>query len=183
MRFLTAGSSKPDYGRSVETDTVTKTPTALIQAEHGEIRKHLIDLGTLAERAERMTDAEFGATINRVVAFLQNKLLPHARVEEAVLYPVLDDLLRRGGATRTMAIDHGAVAAMVNELEEFRHAAASEVVRHNLANLCAKLEAVLRIHFQKEEQVYVPLLANLSADASRSLANSLETEAPQRAGR
>jgi iron-sulfur cluster repair protein YtfE (RIC family) len=65
---------------------------------------------------------------------------------------------------------------MVNKLEEFRHAAASDVVRHRLANLAAQLEALLRLHLQKEEDVYLPLLAGLSAEAAHSLASGLHAE-------
>jgi iron-sulfur cluster repair protein YtfE (RIC family) len=71
---------------------------------------------------------------------------------------------------------------MIGELEDFRHAAASDEVRHRLANLVSGLEAVLRLHFRKEEEVYLPLLDKLSADAAQSLGAALHAERRDNAG-
>jgi iron-sulfur cluster repair protein YtfE (RIC family) len=159
-----------------------QTPAALMRGEHAEMLQHLEHLRALALRAERMPDFEFTAALNHVLEFLRATLLPHARVEETVVYPVVDELLRADSGTKTMTIDHQAAAVMIGELEDFRHAAASDEVRHRLANLVAGLEAVLRLHFRKEEEVYLPLLDRLSADAAQSLAAALHAERRDNAG-
>lgn len=101
----------------------------------------------------------------RLVSFLQEELLPHARGEERHLYPAVEPLLHRHGqATATMSVDHEALEGYVQQLtraaEALRRAPPDRRadVEQRLQRLLVELSAVLRLHTEKEERVYLPLV-------------------------
>lgn len=156
-------------------------PAALVHAEHAEIRQHLDHLRTLAEDAATADEAALRQRLDHVLAFLRSGVLAHAQVEEATVYPAAERLLRAlGGATDTMTLEHEQIRARVQDLEhiadERRY---SEAARGRLARSLEALEALLRAHFDKEEQVYLPLLAHLAPTEARALAAALEVAAPE----
>jgi hemerythrin-like domain-containing protein len=99
-----------------------------------------------------------------LVAFLQGDLLPHAAGEEAYLYPAVDPLVNEyGRPTATMMVDHEHIKDYVAQIEATAQAlttatpdarAAQETA---LQRLCWQLEAILLVHLDKEERVYLPL--------------------------
>lgn len=155
-------------------------PAALVRAEHAEIRPHLDHLRTLAEGAETADDAALRQRLDHVIAFLRTGVLAHAEVEEATVYPAAERLLRAlGGATRTMTLEHEQIRARVEELERIAaEARYPDAARSRLARSLAALEALLRAHFDKEEEVYLPLLAHLAPAEATALAAALEAAAP-----
>jgi quercetin dioxygenase-like cupin family protein/hemerythrin-like domain-containing protein len=139
-------------------------PAALIRAEHAELRSHLDDLRALADELDVRDEQELRERLERVVAFLRDGILAHAGVEETTLYPAAAKLLRfLGHATRTMVLEHELIAARVAELEGLTAAERYDApTRAELRRSLISLEAVLRGDFDKEEQVYVPLLEHLT---------------------
>jgi uncharacterized protein (DUF2249 family) len=98
------------------------------------------------------------------VQFLKSDLLPHAGGEEAHLYPAIDPLVRdHGRATATMSVDHEFISGYVQELEqagnEWQRAAAADQpeLARRVARLAIGLEALMKVHLEKEERVYLPL--------------------------
>lgn len=118
--------------------------------------------------------------LEHVLTFLRTGVLAHAEVEEATVYPAAERLLRAiGGATDTMTIEHEQICARVDELERIAaEEPDSEALRSRIARSLAALEALLRAHFDKEEEVYLPLLAHLAPAQASALANALEMAAP-----
>lgn len=100
-----------------------------------------------------------------LLEFLKGDLLPHARGEERHLYPALEPLLREyGRATATMSVDHEFIENYVNEIAEViealqgRDTGAAPGARDRLERLVLQLQAVLEMHLEKEERVYLPLM-------------------------
>ena len=100
-----------------------------------------------------------------LVSFLQEELLPHARGEERHLYPAVEPLLHRNGrATATMSVDHEALERYVQQVtraaEALRRAPPDQRadVARQLRRLLVELSAVLRLHTEKEERIYLPLV-------------------------
>lgn len=102
-----------------------------------------------------------------LVHFLRALVLPHARVEEEVLYPALDSVLgTHGYATATLVLDHKAIARLVDDLGALAGSPNPEAYRRK----AYALDAVLESHFAKEEQFVLPLLAQrMDPEALRAL--------------
>jgi quercetin dioxygenase-like cupin family protein/iron-sulfur cluster repair protein YtfE (RIC family) len=147
---------------------------ALILAEHGGLFPHLEHLGSLALEATKLAEADLRTRLREVLAFLRDGLLPHAQEEERSVYPAVEKVLRAiGGATRTMSIDHQFVGDMVEELEGVSAGPLSDTEREHARRLLYGLQALLRVHFAKENEAYVPLLARLSPAERRQLHDRL----------
>jgi quercetin dioxygenase-like cupin family protein/iron-sulfur cluster repair protein YtfE (RIC family) len=143
---------------------------ALILAEHAGLFPQLPRLGSLAAEAADLSEAEFRTRLREVLGFLRDGLLPHAAEEERSVYPAAEKLIRAvGGATRTMSIDHRFVGRMVEDLETLEQGPLSDTDRQLVRRLLYGLEALLEVHFTKENEVYVPLLNRLSADERKEL--------------
>ncbi|MGH7877450.1 MAG: hemerythrin domain-containing protein [Candidatus Dormibacteraceae bacterium] len=139
-------------------------PAALILSEHGALFPRLEELGNLAAKATSLEADELRSRLAEVLGFLRDGLLPHAEEEEKSVYPAAESVLRAvGGATRTMSVDHRFVGRMVDELGQVGQGTLSESDRERACRLLYGLQALLEVHFTKENEVYVPLLARLSA--------------------
>lgn len=151
-------------------EPVERDVAAAIRAEHRELHEHVDDLAAVADELDALADDQLRDRLAGVVAFLQDELLPHAGVEDAALYPAVDRLLRAvGGATRTMSVDHRAIADRVEQLRRARDAGD----RPGIRRLLHELHALLQVHFAKEEEVYLPLLARLTAAEHAELLDRL----------
>lgn len=147
---------------------------ALILKEHSGLFPHLEHLGSLALESTKLPEAELRTRLREVLEFLRDGLLPHAQEEERSVYPAVEKLLRSiGGATRTMSIDHRFVGEMVEELEGVSSGPLSDAEREQLRRLLYGLQALLRVHFTKENEAYVPLLTRLSPAERRQLHDRL----------
>jgi hemerythrin-like domain-containing protein len=116
-----------------------------------------------------------------LVAFLQGDLLPHAAGEEAYLYPAIDPLVKEyGRPTATMMVDHEHIKAYIAQIEATAQtlatatpdARAAQVAA--LQRLCCQLEAILLVHLDKEERVYLPLFeAHLSPEVQQRILDGM----------
>ena len=160
--------------------SVTDSVSAAIGAHHRELTEKLA--------AEVAAIEAGGASADALVAYLNAELLPHAAGEETHLYPVMDRLVKEyGSATATMAIDHEHIGAMSRRIEELAGALAAatsdaerDARRRELARLGTQLEAVLRIHVEKEERAYLPLFeAHVPADEQRGILEAMHERATE----
>jgi uncharacterized protein (DUF2249 family)/hemerythrin-like domain-containing protein len=119
---------------------------------------------TLRRHVEQIVAGSASADPGALVAFLKSDLLPHAAGEERYLYPAVDPLVKaHGSATATMQVDHEFITGYVNQLEETAQALRSapaearSALHAILQRLSLQLEALLLVHLEKEERVYIPL--------------------------
>lgn len=142
-------------------DTLS-TPISPFLDEHIAL---LTQFGHLMQRA--VDPAASHADRAGFVLFLRALVLPHARVEEEVLYPALDSVLgTHGYATATLVLDHKAIARLVDDLGALAGSPNPEAYRRK----AYALDAVLESHFAKEEQFVLPLLAQrMDPEALRAL--------------
>ena len=128
------------------------------------IRGHHRDLiATLDGHASALAAGREDVDPAALVAFLKGDLLPHARGEECHLYPAVEGLLREHGrATATMSVDHEYIEGYVSEIAEAVQAIESggdaSRARERLERLVLQLQAVLQVHLEKEERIYLPLM-------------------------
>ena len=142
-------------------------PSEPLRAEHRDLFPHVTELRTVADAISRW-DRDTADRIAKGVVFLGDHLVPHAQAEEAVLYPTIERLQGAPGATATMVADHAEIVARIDALVTLSRSLSSRSPCESEANdLRAQLyglEAILELHFGKEEGVLLPILdAHLSA--------------------
>jgi uncharacterized protein (DUF2249 family) len=131
--------------------------TTAIMKHHGALAARLSGF------AKALADGDAGDP-QGLVEFLKRELLPHAQAEESHIYPQADILVREHGRpTTTMTVDHQCIAGYVRKIEEaaaaLRTADAAEQARlaEELGRAALALDAIFKLHLQKEECVYLPL--------------------------
>lgn len=129
------------------------------------IRDHHRELvNMLTAQVTAIAEGRPEADPTALAAFLKHELLPHAVGEERHLYPAVDPLIKaHGKATATMSVDHEFIENYIRQIgeaaEAWRDADESRrgEVESRLRRLALQLEAVLLLHLEKEERVYLPL--------------------------
>jgi len=124
----------------------------------------------LRERATAFENDHSLANGQAIVEFLKSDLLPHAFGEERFLYPLIARLLRaHGDPTATMVVDHEFLQSYVNQIEEAVRALTGQVAAERAAvgakihHLISELTTLLHVHLEKEERIYMPLLARYAS--------------------
>ncbi|MBX7111190.1 MAG: hemerythrin domain-containing protein [Dehalococcoidia bacterium] len=162
-------------------------PTDPLRDEHRELLPHVELLRTAAEslRSADLAGAAFEDAVHQIdeaLAFLNGHLIPHATAEEAALYPVVARVMGAPLATRTMSRDHIEVGRLTEELsklrERFGAGRTDAVTSSELRQALYGLYALVRLHFAKEEEIYLPLLDDhLDATAAAEMFESMEAAA------
>lgn len=139
--------------------------TEMIRRHHRELYAELEAL-----MPEERPEGEPAADPRAVVHFLREELLPHAAEEEREVYDVIDTL---AGApfrvTEPMRLDHVAIGAGVERLSSLVQTMESgsegerEALSRRFWREADRLGAVIRLHFEKEELAYLPLLEQREA--------------------
>ncbi len=142
--------------------------TQPLRDEHRELLPQLELVKAAADNVGEVTQQELDAKVKAALAFLRGGLLPHAQAEEAALYPVVGRVMGSPMATATMSVDHKMIAHGTGEIAEaaahLPNASAEQLKQ--LRTALYAVYAVTRVHFVKEEQVYLPLLDERLDEAS-----------------
>ena len=158
------------------------TLTQPLRDEHKELLPHIETL-KLAGLAVHGTLSQ--ASLDRIdeaYSFLTTHLLPHAHAEEVALYPVVQRVMGTPHGTATMSRDHVEVERLTQELAMLRRQVSGPEIGVELANELKRvlygLYTLVKVHFAKEEEVYLPLLdENLSAEDAREMFEAMEAAA------
>ncbi len=161
--------------------------TQPLRDEHKELLQHIELLRTVADA---IGEAPFGSlrqSIDEAYAFLTHHLLPHAQAEERALYPVVGRLMGAPEATATMSRDHVEIDRLTQELGSLLShvggGSMGEEEERDLRRVLYGLSALIRVHFAKEEEIYLPLLdARLTADEAHQLFEAMERAAHEARG-
>ena len=139
-------------------------PTEPFRQEHKELLEHIEHLAEAAREMPRLSDEERATLRTRILGFLRDTLIPHARAEEAILYPEWAQLVDFADAAVPMVHDHEAIVARVDRLEAVD---ISEV--DTLQELLYGLYALISVHFRKEEDLQLPAFDSAPEVAERVL--------------
>lgn len=158
--------------------------TQPLRDEHEELRPHIERLRQAAEAVGTVPTAVLRTLVDEVYGFLVHHLIPHAQAEDAALYPVVARFMGAPEATATMRRDHVEAGRLVEELGALRGQLADltydPATGEALRRVLYGLYAVVRLHFAKEEEVYLPLLeARLSSDEAQAMFEAMEQAATQ----
>ncbi len=156
--------------------------TQPLRDEHKELLPQLETLRTAGDAIEEsLTQADL-ALIDEAYSFLAYHLLPHAKAEEAALYPEVQRVMGAPEATATMSRDHVEVSQLTHELEGLRSNLGNQKITAeqaaNLRRILYGLHTLVKVHFAKEEEVYLPLLdSRLTLDEANAMFTTMEAAA------
>jgi iron-sulfur cluster repair protein YtfE (RIC family) len=158
--------------------------TQPLRDEHRELLPHVEVLRTVADSAGDTSTQALRAGVDEAYEFLAHHLIPHAQAEEQALYPVVGKVLGAPGATATMSRDHVEVGRLTQELESLRPhlsgATASADAVQAIRRVLYGLYALVKVHFAKEEEVYLPQLdAGLSPAEAQHMFEAMEAAAKE----
>src|SRR5579884_1689422 len=94
--------------------------TDALRAEHAQLLPEIDGLVATGDAVGAVPLPQLWAQLDARLAFLVDQLVPHARAEDAVLYPLVDELLGAPEATATMRRDHEEIGRFIDELRAAR---------------------------------------------------------------
>ena len=158
------------------------TLTQPLRDEHKELFPHVDRIRQVAELIGETSVAEIRCGVEEVYDFLANHLKPHAEAEDAALYPVVQKVLGSPDATKTMSRDHVEVGFYIEELASLRNSLAGEALTivqiKSLQRVLYGVYGLVKVHFAKEEEVYLPILdQRLTPESAREMFEAMEAAA------
>jgi iron-sulfur cluster repair protein YtfE (RIC family) len=143
--------------------------------EHAELRDQIEHLPVIARNLPGMEAADRAETVELVVGFLADMLLPHCAAEERILYPEAARLLGEDDASDAVAADREHVRGLLSRL-----AAADDRDVGTLQEIVVALYVLLASHMWREEEMYLKLAAiRDDPRAGVILDNMSRTDQPQ----
>lgn len=136
--------------------------TEPLREEHKELLPHVEALRDAADALSGPGEPALVQKLDLAYAFLTDHLIPHAIAEDRALYPVVGRAMGAEMATKTMSRDHVEVGSLTGQLGRLRERAASagldDATRNDLRRVLYGLYTLVKVHFAKEEEIYLPLL-------------------------
>ena len=153
-----------------------------LREEHQELLPQIERLRTVADLVGDASAETVRQAIDEVYAFLTRHLIPHAHAEDAALYPVVGKVMGASEATATMSRDHVEVGRLTEELAVLRGHRAGAALGADQAKALRRvlygLYALVKVHFAKEEEVYLPILeARLTPHEADTMFAAMEAAA------
>lgn len=158
------------------------TLTQPLREEHKELFPSVDRIRFVAEIIGTAPTAEIRRGIDEVYDFLANHLKPHAEAEDAALYPVVQRVLGSPDATKTMSRDHVEVGRYIEELATLKNGLSNDPLTKDqvlsLQRVLFGVYALVKVHFAKEEEVYLPILdQRLTPEAAQEMFERMEAAA------
>lgn len=161
------------------TSRAARPLTQPFQDEHFRFLPYIEALRAAADAVGEAPVERLRVAIEGAYAFLAHDLMPHAYAEDTVLYPFVARVLGSPAATATMTRDHAEVGRLIQELAPLREylteGTPTRAQEKDLRRILYGLYALVKAHFAKEEQVYLPLLeARLTPEEADTLFAEME---------
>ncbi len=158
------------------------TLTQPLRDEHRELFPHVERIREAADAVDRVPAVDTRNAVEEAYEFLAHHLIPHARAEDAALYPLVQKALGSPDATRTMSRDHIEVGRYVDELAALKNELTGGPLTAEQARELRRalygVYALVKVHFAKEEEIYLPLLDRwLTSESARELFTQMEAAA------
>lgn len=156
-----------------------KTLTQPLQDEHKELIPHIERIREVADSIPAATLETIREGVQEVYEFLAYHLVPHAQAEDAALYPTVQRALGSPDATRTMTRDHVEVGRYIDELALLKESVSVQNFKA-LQRVLYGVYALVKVHFAKEEEVYLPILESwLTPEQATRMFEEMEDAARQ----
>jgi iron-sulfur cluster repair protein YtfE (RIC family) len=130
--------------------------------EHRNLLPHIEELRIVADSVGDFSPNLLLRGIDKIYDFLMSQLIPHAQAEEETFYPAVAKILGTPQAITTMSRDHAEVSNLTGRLRVLRSQISNTGFdadkTKELRRLLYGLYTLLKIHFAKEEELYLPML-------------------------
>ncbi len=158
--------------------------TQPLHDEHQELLPYIENIRIVADSVGEVSIEVLRQGVGDVYDFLTHHLIPHAQAEDEALYPVVGKLMGAPDATATMRRDHVAVGQLTDELASLRSELSKAAVPAKaLRRVLYGLYTLVKVHFAKEEEVYLPILeAKLTAETAHQMFEAMEEAAKKAKG-
>jgi iron-sulfur cluster repair protein YtfE (RIC family) len=129
------------------------------RALHQELRTHTTHLTILAGKLPKQSPEEQTATMTEIVTCLTDNIHSHAKIEEDVLYPVVD---KASGSppdypfTATMRYEHRIVGRWITELRNNANQPSPDITA--FTRRTENLLGLISAHLEEEEDILLPVL-------------------------
>ena len=158
------------------------TVTQPLRDEHKELFPNVDHIRQVAERLDIASITETRKGVDEVYGFLAHHLKPHAEAEDAVLYPVVQKVLGSPDATKTMSRDHVEIGSYIEELETLKKNLGDAQLAFKqtkaLQRVLYGVYAIVKLHFAKEEEIYLPFLdQHLASESAQEMFEAMEAAA------
>lgn len=158
------------------------TLTQPLRDEHRELFPEVEGILAAAELIGRGSIDEVKRAVEAAYDFLAFHLLPHAQAEDAALYPTVQKVVGAPEITLTMSRDHVEVGRYIDELAALKNGLSGASLTTSqileLRRILYGLYAMVKLHFAKEEEVYLPLLdQRLDPESAHEMFEQMEAAA------
>ena len=156
-----------------------RRPTVLAPSRIGgqmrlDHRRMLPDVDRLRKAADHLDSLDsrhLFDELRAVRSFLEDVVLPHEKEEDAVLYPIVAQLIGGRDPTATMSREHLEIRHLVrlygSIVDDIPAVGPDEEDLRDLRRALYSLHAILRLHIAQEEEAYLTLLEDsVSPDAA-----------------
>jgi iron-sulfur cluster repair protein YtfE (RIC family) len=156
--------------------------TQPLRDEHKDLYRQVENLRLAGDVVNESLTSLAHDKIEQAYNFLTRQLIPHAQAEEKAIYPMIQKAMGAADATATMTRDHVEVERLTEELGTLRvHKSQLSITFEQVSALrrvLYGLYALVKLHFAKEEEIYLPLLdAKLTAEQAKSMFEAMEAAA------
>ncbi len=158
------------------------TLTQPLHDEHKELFPHVEQIREVAATVCDAPISEIRKGVEDAYDFLAHHLIAHAQAEDEALYPVVQKVLGSPLATKTMSRDHIEISRYIDELAVLRKGlnvkSLTTPQAQSLQRVLYGLYALLKVHFAKEEEVYLPILdQRLTPESAHEMFENMEAAA------
>jgi iron-sulfur cluster repair protein YtfE (RIC family) len=156
--------------------------TQPLRDEHNELYPQVESLRLAGDAINTSLTSSAYTKIEEAYNFLTRQLLPHAQAEDKALYPMVQKAMGAEQVTATMSRDHLEVARLTEELGTLRvhksQLTITSIQAMALRRVLYGLYTLLKLHFAKEEEIYLPLLdSKLTVDEAHTMFENMEAAA------
>jgi len=135
--------------------------TLQLQAEHQALAPLLSQLDSLISQLHSQPVTSLLPRLDALALNLTEQLLPHERADDRELYPALAGLLGGDDPLAALSHTHREIFRLQHlyslSLAHLRQQPEDTQALHELQRLLHALEAILRLHFAQEEEIYQSL--------------------------
>ncbi len=139
--------------------TLSASQLATLRSDHAALAPVLDHLTSLANGLTAMAPAQVRQAVRELDGILQEKLFPHERSDDTDVYPVLAELLGGDDPMAAMSRTHREIFGLGRRLKRIiktmppNEGAQAESLTE-LQRILFSLDAILRLHFAQEEEIY-----------------------------
>lgn len=150
--------------------------SARLQAEHEVLMPRLEEIRTVADRLDEFTPAEAISCLERIRRLLLDEIVPHEIEDDRVIYPELAGVMGGDDPLGLMSRSHREIFHLIDVFDRVLTDVASNgpdtADLRDLRRLLYSLHAILRLHFEQEEELYASLDENYGRSAQEAPASA-----------